>query len=356
MAMAADDVVGDYIDQLVSIEMRNRAMPRGMMRPLYAAARTAQGNRPLASLAAELLLGRVRSADRVVIVTGAGVPPLLPKGESDGPPGAAVLGRILQLGRGAVPVFLCEARHADPVIACASVAGIPVREYDTTFQLGHGSALLIAPADDAEVERWARQVIDEVRPSAVISIERLGPNSAGVMHNATGVSRGPPQQVDLAPVIEIAREGGIATLAIGDVGNEIGFGVIADAVRDHQPYGSRCRCPCGQGIACTTLVDILVVAAISNWGAYGIEAALCAMLDRPGLQHGPVMARRLIERCLETGGYEARFGSESFMVDGVDGEVSVSVEGMLVEMVRIATEAADPGPLHGDRAANPNPN
>ncbi len=42
-------------------------------------------------------------------MTGAGYEPTLPKGESDGPPGAASLARILYRGLGAVPVFVNEA-------------------------------------------------------------------------------------------------------------------------------------------------------------------------------------------------------------------------------------------------------
>jgi len=341
-----DEVTGDYIDQLITVEMRNRAMPRGMMRPLYSAARAAQGNRPLSLLAAEVLAERVHTGDRVAIVTGAGIPPLLPKGESDGPPGAAVLGRILQLGIGAIPVYLCEKRHAEPVIACSNAAGITVREYAAAIEFGNGSSIFTAPTEQAEVAGWAESVIGDIHPSAVISIERLGPNHVGAMHNATGVRRGPPEQVDLAPLFETASAAKIPTIGIGDVGNEIGFGAIAHTVREQQPYGARCRCECGQGIACAIATDVLVVAAISNWGAYGIEAMLSVILGNATLVHGATMARRLIERCLETGGYEARYGSERFMVDGVDGEVSVSVETMLAEMARIAAEDPDPGPLH----------
>ena len=65
-------------------------MPAGKIIPLYEAARAEAGDQPLAYLAASGLLARTRRHDTVIIVTGAGSGPLIPKGENDGPVGAAV--------------------------------------------------------------------------------------------------------------------------------------------------------------------------------------------------------------------------------------------------------------------------
>ena len=69
---------------------------------------------------------------------------------------------------------------------------------------------------------------------------------------------------------------------------------ITDAVRAIQPYGARCQCDCGEGMATVTPADVLVVAAVSNWGAYGIEASLAILLERPELLHTTMEARRVI--------------------------------------------------------------
>ena len=66
-------------------------MPHGITRQFYEAALAEGGGRPLSLRAAEGLVKSVHSGDSVFIITGAGTPPTLPKGESDGPPGAAVL-------------------------------------------------------------------------------------------------------------------------------------------------------------------------------------------------------------------------------------------------------------------------
>jgi hypothetical protein len=96
--VAIDEIVGDSIDRAVNIEMRFRAgLPRGVTYPLYEAARKKQG-KPLTWLAAKLLVDKVRKGDHVFVVTGAGTPPGLPAGETDGPPGAAAIARAIEFG------------------------------------------------------------------------------------------------------------------------------------------------------------------------------------------------------------------------------------------------------------------
>src|SRR5437879_6225918 len=47
------------------------------------------GGRPLTLLAAERLRGVVKAGDSVILATGAGGPPWMPAGETDGPVGVA---------------------------------------------------------------------------------------------------------------------------------------------------------------------------------------------------------------------------------------------------------------------------
>src|SRR3982074_3274850 len=91
--MAIDEIVGDSFDRAVNIEMRFRAgLPRGVTYPLYEAARKKQ-KKPLTWLAAKLLKDKVKAGQHVFVITGAGTPPGLPAGETDGPPGAAAIAR-----------------------------------------------------------------------------------------------------------------------------------------------------------------------------------------------------------------------------------------------------------------------
>ena len=111
------EILGQYVDRLVTIEMRNRAMPIGITVPLYEAALAEAGGRPLTLQAAEGLVANVHKGDNVFIITGAGTPPTLVNGESDGPPGAAALARSTLLRYWRYPIFIAEEHHVGPIIA-----------------------------------------------------------------------------------------------------------------------------------------------------------------------------------------------------------------------------------------------
>lgn len=336
---------GDNVDRLVTVEMRNSAMPYGKITPLYDAARAEAGHQSLSLAAATGLMDSVRSGGRVLVVTGAGTLPLLPYGENDGPVGAAVIARALSLGLGAVPVFAVEEHHAAPVRASSEALGLPVRDVGLATGLGVGASLVTAPTDEDEVSTWARQIFDELTPSAIIAIERLGPNSAGIIHGSTGLAGWSPQ-VDLSPLFHEAAGRGVFSVGIGDAGNEIGFGRIADEVRSVQEFGRRCQCPCGQGMATAVGTDALIVAAVSNWGAYALEAALAHLLGDPALPHTPEQARRANLDCLSAGGLEALHCTRRWLVDGIDTEVSLDMVRTLNEMVKISLQTPTTGPLH----------
>jgi len=114
--------------------------------------------------------------------------------------------------------------------------------------------------------------LDLLRPSALIAIEKLGPNQQGVYHMVKGHDSS-AFQAKAGRLFDAARPRGILTIGVGDRGNEIGMGAIADTVRQVLPYGSICQCPCGGGVADATEVDVVVPGTCSNWGAYGMPPA-----------------------------------------------------------------------------------
>lgn len=336
---------GDNIDRLVTVEMRNAAMPYGKITPLYEAARAEAGGVSLSLAAAAGLVENVGAGDRVLVVTGAGTLPLLPHGENDGPVGAAVIARALSRGLGAVPVYAVEEHHVPPVLASSAALGLPVREPETALGLQVGASLVTAPTAQNEVAGWAARLFDELRPTAIVAIERLGPNAADIIHGSTGLAGWSPQ-VDLSPLFVEAAGRGVFSVGIGDAGNEIGFGRIADAVRQIQEFGRTCQCPCGQGMATVVATDVVIVAAVSNWGAYALEAALAHLLGDPLLPHTPPDARRANLDCLNAGGLEALHCTGRWLVDGIDTEVSLDMVRTLNEMVKISLQAPTTGPLH----------
>jgi hypothetical protein len=70
-----------------------------------------------------------------------------------------------------------------------------------------------------------------------------------------------------APLDDLFVGGAWTRIAVGDGGNEIGMGRLpAELIARTVPNGER--------IACVTPCDHLVVAGVSNWGAYGLMAVL----------------------------------------------------------------------------------
>jgi D-glutamate cyclase len=326
----------DYIDQLVTVEMRNRAMPNGKVGPLYDAARAEGGGEPLVYRAAQGLINAVRPGDTVFTSAGSG--PLIPKGENDGPVGGAVLALALQRGLGATPIMVCEWQHVDPIVAACEAIGVAIRDAGVAIRSKVGGALLAAPKEQDAFGSWAKDLLDRFTPSTIVAVERFGPN------RSPGLADWDPL-VDVAPLFTKAARRGIFSVGIGDAGNQIGFGRITDAVQEiQQPYGA--RCPCDDGMATVTPTDVLVVAAVSNWSAYGIEATLAILLERPDLLHTPAEARRMIESCLEAGGLEAIHCTRRFFVDDISGETSVNMVQMLNEMVRMYLERPATGAIH----------
>jgi len=143
-----------------------------------------------------------------------------------------------------------------------------------------------------------------------------------------------------------AAQRGVFTIGVGDHGNEVGFGRIADAVRDVMPHGRRCQCPCGGGMGTAVATDVIFPAVISNWGVYAIEAVLAFLVKDPNVMHSPKLEERIIYACLNAGGLEAMYCSNSFVVDSTQGESSVAVVQLLNDLVRLNLQGPTTGVAH----------
>jgi hypothetical protein len=337
------DIVGEAVDKLITIEAKNRGMPHGILQPIYEAARKAAGGRPVTMVAAEGLKKALGKRDTVFVLTGAGYEPTMPKGESDGPPGAAALARALYRGLGAVPVYVCEACHADPIVASSEAGGLMVKPFAQARDRHLGAAITTAPADQGQVEAWVRQIYAEMKPKAVVSTERLGPGKNGIVHSATAQPlQGPDAQyfgcIDISAVVTEANKRGIFSVGVGDHGNELGFGTIWDAVAKTMPKG--------ETLATVIKTDVVIPAMMSNWGCYGVEACLAWLLKRPDLMHTPALEERIVRACLDNGGLEAMYCTTDFLVDGLDGETSMAAVQILGNIVRKNLEGTSTGLTH----------
>ena len=337
------EITGNAIDRVCTIEARNRGMPHDFIVRLYEAARKLTGDRPISMCAAERLVATVGKGDVVLVLTGAGLKPILPEGENDGPPGAAAVSRALYRGLGAVPVYVLEEHHTRPVVASSQSLGLMIKDFDEAKNYGLGAAIEHAPTTQESVSDWASELLDRFNPKAVICTERIGPGKNGVMHSATAMplpsfDPTPGAAIDTSPIVEQANERGILTIGVGDHGNEIGFGAIYDTVVDLIPKG--------EILAATTPTQIVFPAMMSNWGCYGIEAAIAFLLKKPELMHSPQREERMLRDCLNAGGLEAAHCTTEFFVDGLEGETSMAVVQLLGNIVRKNLESPSTGLAH----------
>ncbi len=327
-------VIAENVDRLVSLDVNGY----GVIRTLYEAAR-AHHARPLTLLAADLLRQVIRPGDYVFVTTGWVMPGFHPAGETDGPIGAAVLGRALGLGLAARMVVLTEEALVPLLVSACRAAGLNVLEESdlTRPRKPHPKNLyclvLPFPIDDASAIDEARRLFDRYSPKALIAVEKNGPNRKGVYHMIGGFDNS-DCVAKAGRLFEEASRRGILTVGIGDRGNEIGFGAIAETARRILPFGRTCTCPCGDGVVDATTVDVLVTAAVSNWGAYGIAACLAAMLDEPEVLHDPETESRMLERCIDAGGIDGFTCRPVPATDGIAEPVHVALVTLLNEIIR----------------------
>ena len=230
----------------------------GFFKKLDEAMRYDPGNRGLLANAPANPLDRLQEAltdiKGVVILTGFPVRLGLHNftGETDGPLGAANLAYAFEsIG---VPVWLLTDEEAYWVVNAA------------VTRRGCKCRPLMLPKYEAD-EFIAAQ-LDAIKPSHVLTIERPGKARDGHYHNMRGGIID-AMFVDASSIIEAARERGITTISIGDGGNEIGMGALAETIEKYVPHG--------EAICAREVADIALISGVSNWWGWGVSALLSRM-------------------------------------------------------------------------------
>ena len=322
----------ERMDRLVNLDFGGRGIEG-----LYAAAREKVG-RPLVLAAAEKLAS-VPPGSIVLMTTGSVSRAWISARicENDGPAGAAAVARALALGLDVVPVVLAEEALLGVIGNIYRAAGMSLVSLDEAHRTSlPGGKLAVAvtrayPLDDEQGRAQANNVLDELRPALVFSTERVGRNVKNIYHNARGVDFGMGRaRIDY--VFDEAMRRGIPSVAVGDGGNEIGMGLIAEAVAKYVEFGDRCNCGCGAGLGAVTSADVLVTAACSNWGCYAITASLATLLGKPELLHTPALEEVLLRRGVEIGLINSSQGRVDPNVDGIPIECHKAVVELLREL------------------------
>src|SRR5207237_664522 len=174
----AQRTIGEGIDRLVSIEITGR----GVIGDLYRAARALQ-DAPLCLTAAARLLDRVSKGQVVILATGLPMYPWF-AGEQDGPVGTATLARALLLAVGARPIIVTDPVNVDLCAAALRGAGLYVRPLDEALSLPTTAAVIPFPLEWDEAAARAQTLLDTLRPSALVAIERTGANEHRQYHSS----------------------------------------------------------------------------------------------------------------------------------------------------------------------------
>jgi D-glutamate cyclase-like, C-terminal len=244
--------------------------------------------------------GALVGAERVLIATGFLVAKGMP--ETDGPPGAAVLGRALRR-LGAHVRYTSDSLALPPLEAALRALGEPPDVF--------------AYPESADA---ARDVLAREQPTHLVAIERPGRGREGDYLNAQGVSVA-AWNVPLDEMFVRARRAGRpVTIGVGDGGNEIGMGCVRTRLAREGALMAR--------IACVVPVDHLVVAGISNWGAYGIVAQLGRLTGKT-LLHTPAEERELIDACVGAGASDGLTRRREPTVDALDADTHAAMVALL---------------------------
>lgn len=193
------------------------------------------------------------SAGSIGLMTGFFVPrAAVPAAETDGPVGTALLAAALAACGLPVRVAVDE-----PCARAVRVAldSVEPRIATDVVRLGRATDIIDLASE------WKHGGLTHV-----VAVERCGRAADGRPHNMRGVD----VSAWTAPLEDLFLAGPWTRLAVGDGGNEIGMGrlpkgLVAGTV------------PNGAEIACVVSCDHLVVAGVSNWGAYGLMAALAVL-------------------------------------------------------------------------------
>jgi hypothetical protein len=229
------------------------------------------------------------------IVTGFFIPHAQPPcGETDGPLGALFLAQALQ------PLGMRLRLLTDAFCRHALETGLQVCGLDQSVQ--------VATLEEREL------LCKPSEMTHLIALERVGPGADGHCRNMHGrdvtEETAPAHWLFAGAAPDQPRP---VTIGIGDGGNEIGMGKIApEAIGRNVPHGER--------IACRVPTDHLIVAGVSNWGAYALAAGVAVLRGQrlPRALFDGERERELLHVMVEKGP----------LVDGVTARPSVTVDGL----------------------------
>lgn len=233
---------------------------------------------------------------RVMVVTGFHIEG---RCETDGPPGAVALVRAL-CALGGETLVVTDG-HAAQVMA--ALIGVSPCSLSSVLD-GETATVVDFPRVGAEESAsLCHALLDAWRPTCVVAVERCGATADGSYRTMRG------EDITSVTARLDSLFGSIVSIGVGDGGNEIGMGELADASLSASVSAWPCR----------TAVDHPIIASVSNWGAWGLCAALSMEAGRNVLPDEETAAHDLAVVVAQGG------------IDGITRRAEPTVDGRSVE-------------------------
>ena len=207
--------------------------------------------------------------------------------ETDGPPGAVALAKALH-SFGFDVIYVTD-KYTTPLLDSDIVGQDRVVKFPIT---DHKSSL-----------QFAQNLLAEVQPSLLISIERCG--LCGRRRYLNMANKDITDYTAKIDYLFLEQEN---TIGLGDGGNEIGMGNLAQQISkvDTLPDDPA-----------RTVVSKLLVASISNWAGYGLVAAL-SRLSGKNLLPSVEWEKEIINEIIVRGAVDGISSERKCAVDGFD--------------------------------------
>lgn len=317
--------IGEDLDQLMNLDPRGY----GVCRILYQASRT-YTTKSLTINAANVLVNELKEGDYVYIITGFILKPHK-KPEMDGMVSSILLARNLILSFGAKPILICPSDCVRAVKECGPIVGIHVYEnLEDLKDIPLSMGVVSFTKNSKEALNQSKELSTLAFPKVVIAIEAPGANACGEYHNAAGLNVS-ELEAKSDVLFTYLKSLGVTTIAIGDLGNEIGMGTIGEQIVKYIPSAGagECKCDCKGGILAASKADHIITATVSDWGCYGMMAAIAYLKKDISLFHKGDMQEKLMMKASESGLIDMT-GS---LLPGIDG-FHVKMNVTIVELMR----------------------
>lgn len=324
------DFVGEVVDRFITVQYYisgggSTDLEEPVTPLLHDAAQKEADTTSLTANAATALDDAVAPNDVVFISTGFTVPPWN-RAEADGPVGAVSLARAIDMGLEATPIILIEEEHVESMEQLLLESDLQLTDPEEAISGYRKVAILSMSVSGADNEQGCIDILDEYEPSAIITIEKPslthdGTHRNGVEYDVSDVTAG------IDTLINLAQERDIITIGIGDGGNEVGMGRIHDTVAERF----------SKQFAAVTETDYLIVGSTANWGAYGLEACLAVIKEKPHVMHDKEIEREIQDATSRAQIVDPLTGCTDGWLDGTPPNVSQNVVDQLRTMVELHT-------------------